>query len=119
MIRTYALELMGYYEEKGTQNPTVALKAEYYKAHPKDNSYTGILARRSGMLKEDVIAGIKAMNYLAYLANYDPSDRYEFAESQAETSISFTDDKSTVTDTLALEPKYILYSDVRNRTKIA
>lgn len=119
MIKTYALELMGYYEEKGTQNPTVALKADYYKAHPKDNSYTGILARRSGMLKEDVIAGIKAMNYLAYLANYDPSGRYAFAEEEPEAEVTFEEEAHNEYVSFAPEPSYIVYSDLRSRTKIA
>lgn len=119
MMKTYALELMGYYEVQGTKNPVVALRDEYYKEHPKDNSYTGILARRSGLLKEDVIAGIRAVNYLTYLANYDPSERYTFVEPEAETDITFTEEKSIDAAVIAIEPKYIVFSDIRNRTKIA
>lgn len=119
MMKTYALELMGYYEDQGTKNPVVALRDEYYKKHPKDNSYTGILARRSGLLREDVIAGIRAVNYLAYLANYDPSERYSFAEPEVETGITFTEEKGIDAAVIAIKPKYIVYSDIRNRTKIA
>ena len=46
---------------------------DYYKEHPKDNSYEGILARYTGMTKENVIAVLDAIEHLEFLASYEPN----------------------------------------------
>ena len=51
-----------------------AFLEEYYKEHPIDNSYEGILARRSGLTKDQVIATLDTMEFIAWQAGYDPSD---------------------------------------------
>ena len=53
---------------------------DYYAKNPLDNSYEGKLARFSGMTKQEVIDTLAYMDYLEYIANYDPSDRYAFGE---------------------------------------
>lgn len=78
MLETYALELVGYYE--GGKNPTVAAKEAYYERNPLDQSYAGIIARRTGLSKDEVIAGIEGIVYLAYLDEYNPSERYAFMD---------------------------------------
>ena len=42
---------------------------------PLDNSYEGILARYSGMTKETVVATLDHIEYLKYIAKYDPTTR--------------------------------------------
>lgn len=42
---------------------------------PLDNSYEGILARYSGMTKEAVVATLDHIEYLKYIAKYDPTTR--------------------------------------------
>lgn len=59
-------------------NPVVAYLNDYYDEHPLDNSYEGILARYSGMTKDDVIATLELIDGLTYLANYHPSERVDF-----------------------------------------
>lgn len=45
---------------------------EYYEKHPLDNSYEGILARYTGMSKENVIAVLDAIDAMEFLAEYNP-----------------------------------------------
>lgn len=45
---------------------------KYYEEHPKDNSYEGILARYTGLTKENVIATLDAIEGLEFLASYNP-----------------------------------------------
>lgn len=49
---------------------------KYYEEHPKDNSYEGILARRSGLTKDTVIALLDYADQITFLANYDPTNYY-------------------------------------------
>lgn len=65
------LENMGLVEKSSV---TAYLEA-YYEKHPLDNSYEGILARRSGLTKDQVIAYLDKLEYLAKIAEYDPTGR--------------------------------------------
>jgi hypothetical protein len=49
---------------------------EYYEAHPIDYSPEGMLARYSGMTKENVIAVVDMVDSYAWLAHYEPSNLY-------------------------------------------
>lgn len=71
-------EATGYYGDK--YSPLALFREEYYKEHPLDNSPEGILARRTGLSKDQVIAGIESIQYLAWLDSYDPSSRYAFLD---------------------------------------
>ena len=55
---------------------------KYYEEHPLDNSYEGILARNSGLTKDQVIALLDTIEYWDYIANYNPSTRYQMGEEQ-------------------------------------
>ncbi len=64
---------------------------EYYKKNPLDNSFEGVLARYSGLTKENVIATLDTLDALTYIANYDPSDYYPYIVEEEEHIISFAD----------------------------
>lgn len=96
------------------KNAVTAFLEDYYDNNPLDNSYEGILARYSGMTKSDVIATLDFINGLLYIANYKPEDRLAFGKPEAE-EIYFENTESVEESTFALEPKYIIYNDVRNR----
>ena len=66
---------------------------DYYEENPLDNSLEGQIARFSGMSKEDVEDTIALMQYYAFLANYNPSERYAFTEPRLErkNTVSFDD----------------------------
>ena len=48
---------------------------KYYEKHPLDNSYEGILARRSGLTK-DIVTLLDYAEDLVFLANYNPANYY-------------------------------------------
>ena len=67
---------------------TVALE-KYYEQNPVDTSEQGILARLSGMTKDDVIATEEIMQVLAWMNGYDPStitmrNKYDLPEEKDE-----------------------------------
>lgn len=66
------LENMGLVEKSSV----TAYLEEYYEKHPLDNSYEGILARRSGLTKENVVALLDYAEDLVFLANYNPANYY-------------------------------------------
>lgn len=45
---------------------------KYYDEHPLDNSYEGILARRSGLTKEAVVSTLDLIEVFDFVANYEP-----------------------------------------------
>ena len=91
---------------------------EYYEENPLDNSYEGILARYSGMSKEDVIAMLDILDYGNYIASYDPTTRYQFGELEVPSSdeIFFEVQNIAPENVYAVIPNEISYADVRNRS---
>ena len=74
-------ENMGLVEESSV---TAFLK-DYYEKSPLDNSYEGILARRSGLTKDTVIALLETAEEAVFLANYDPTNYYPMPASKFTT----------------------------------
>ncbi len=76
------LENMGLVEKSSV----TAFLEDYYEKHPLDNSFEGILARKTGLTKENVIATIDTINYLTFIANYNPDGYYplNYVEPKAE-----------------------------------
>lgn len=62
----------GYIDE----NPLDEYAARYYKKHPLDNSYEGIIARYSGLPKDEVVATLAFIDLANFLADYEPSGLY-------------------------------------------
>lgn len=58
------------------KSSVTAFLEDYYEKHPLDNSFEGILARKTGLTKENVIATIDTINYLTFIADYDPDGYY-------------------------------------------
>ncbi len=77
------LEVAGITEKSAV---TAALE-EYYDKNPLDNSREGILARYSGLNKEQVIAVEDTIDVLVYIANYDPSTRKRFSQNDSAYAI--------------------------------
>ena len=55
----------------GNDNPVIAYENKYEESHPLDNSYSGILARYSGLSKDQVRFALEVVDYSDYLAKYD------------------------------------------------
>lgn len=49
-----------------------AFLEDYYERNPIDQSYEGVLARRSGLTKDQVIATLDIMEAIVFLADYNP-----------------------------------------------
>ena len=58
--------------EGNDKNPITAYKEAYYAKNPLDNSRSGILARISGITKNQAKTIIALFDYTNYLANYHP-----------------------------------------------
>ena len=97
------------------KSAAVAYMEEYYEENPLDNSYEGILARYSGMTKDDVVALLDVMEYYNFIASYDASDRYAFGESAIEDDEAIEFDNENVLAGEYVLPNQIVYADVRNR----
>ena len=57
--------------------------------HPLDNSYEGVLARRSGLTKDQVIAYLDKLDYLAKVVDYDPTNKAPILKQEAQTLYRF------------------------------
>lgn len=61
------------------QDSSMALARErYYTKYPRDNSEAGVIARTSGMTKEEAEIALAYNDYLNEIANYNPAERYYF-----------------------------------------
>lgn len=58
------------------KSSVTAFLEDYYEKHPLDNSLEGVLARKTGFTKENVIAAVDTINYLTFIANYEPDGYY-------------------------------------------
>lgn len=104
-------ESMGLIEKSAV----TAYLEDYYKEHPLDNTYEGILARYSGLTKDNVIALLDFIDYAKFVANYDPSDSYAFGASvKPAVEIHFEQENVMSGDGVLLG--HIIYADVRNRS---
>lgn len=97
------------------QSAASAYLDKYYEEHPLDNSYEGILARYSGLTKENVIAVLDIVDYYNFVANYDASDRYAFGESAMDEGEVIRFDNENVLAGEFILQNQIVYADVRNR----
>lgn len=79
------LENMGLIEKSSV----TAYLEEYYEKHPLDNSYEGILARRSGLTKDQVIAYLDKLDYLAKVVDYDPTNKAPILKQEAQKPYRF------------------------------
>ncbi len=61
-------ETMGMYDK----SQTAIYTEKYLKEHPLDNSPVGIIARRSGLTKDEVKKSIAMINGLLFVAKYNP-----------------------------------------------
>ena len=107
-------ETMGIIEKSAA----TAFLEEYYEEHPLDNTYEGILARYSGLTKDQVVAALNFIEYADYIADYDPSTRMHFGEPEAKKSdeIFFETENFVGDNTYVVLMNEISFADVRNRS---
>ncbi|MBO7132217.1 hypothetical protein J6V85_03120 [Candidatus Saccharibacteria bacterium] len=93
-----------------------SFKEKYYSEHPLDNSDAGIVARRSGMSKEDAQIALNYAAYLDYIAKYQPGERYAFSKPlfdiHSKMPAIIVDDKE-LQEELAIVARKTLFKDLR------
>lgn len=102
------------------KSAVTAFLDDYYNENPLDNSYEGILARYSGLPKEDIVSLLEIFDYYNYLANYDPSERYAFGSDEVEVmegTLRFDNEYVMMATLPALEN--IVYADLRTMNYVA
>ena len=88
---------------------------EYYEKHPLDNSYEGILARRSGLTKEQVVAYLDKLDYLAKVVDYDPTNKAPILKQEAQKLYRFhVNSEDNAEYTLGVNDCYIEDRKIRN-----
>lgn len=106
--------LGGMEEDTGGSNPVTAFENDYEKEHPIDNSFQGTLARISGMTKNDIAFLMEFTRYSNELAQYDPSTRFNFNQTNPEAeNIAFEENVITETPVISVNPIRI-FIDKRN-----
>ena len=106
-------ENMGVIEKSSVQ---IALD-DYYKEHPLDTSETGIIARYSGLTKDQVQLAFDFIDYYNYLAKYNPSELYpEYKPNQITYFLGSLITKNT-SDSAPISTLYEspIFVDLRNR----
>ncbi len=106
------LEGMGIIEKSST----LASLEDYYENNPIDNSLEGKIARFSGQTKEEVAVVLDALEYVDYIANYNPSERYAFGQEirpAGADELKFDNDQKVAYVILL---NTIEFADVRNRS---
>ncbi|MDR3297822.1 MAG: hypothetical protein LBT19_00355 [Candidatus Nomurabacteria bacterium] len=94
---------------------TIALE-EYYEDNPIDQSYEGVLARYSGLTKDEVIATLDLIDYANFVAEYEPAGLYPVPIDDEEVSYAdYIPDGIIADHSEVLVVQYVTYTDVRNR----
>jgi hypothetical protein len=101
------------------QSAQVAVVEKFYEENPLDDSYEGVIARYSGLSKDEVIAVLDLAEYASFLAEYDPSGLYPLpheAEEKVLLSEIMPANVVIAGHADAPVPQVVIYADVRNRS---
>ncbi|MBR0424362.1 hypothetical protein IJI79_02610 [Candidatus Saccharibacteria bacterium] len=106
-----------------TDSSMAVVRERYYSKYPKDNSEAGVIARRSGMTKDEAELALAYADYLNEIASYDPAERYHFGFEDLglgtdTISLKVHSDKMAG-DYVAWYMKEIEYEDLRELTTCA
>lgn len=101
------------------KSTVTAYLEEHYEKNPLDNSFEGTLARFSGMTKAQVSDTIALMEYYWFLEDYDAAVAYQFGDLEVEAPVEIEFNNENQLAVEAIEPRTILYFDLRNRQTIA
>ena len=106
----------------GTESSVAKFKKEYYEKHPLDESREGILARRSGLTKDEVRVALAYADYLMFIARYNPAERYAFGVDlmPPEAHEPLVEHASQIAaDLYVMWHGHTEYDDLRIRTRVA
>ena len=93
---------------------------EYYEKNPIDNSYEGMIARYSGLTKDQVAAVFDIGEYYEWLANYNPEDAGpEKFPPKPDGGYQYEPNEIVSEVEKAVVGEYIVFDDLRTKIKIA
>lgn len=101
------------------KSTVTAYLEKHYEKNPLDDSFEGTLARFSGMTKAQVSDTIALMEYYWFLEDYDAAVAYQFGDLEVEAPVEIEFNNENRLAVEAIEPRTILYFDLRNRQTIA
>jgi len=111
------LEVTGLVEKSAVS----AFLDDYYKENPLDNSYEGILARKSGLTKETVVATLEQLDYYRFIASYDPTGmgpEYDFREPKTISDLFPSEDSFDNIYTFTALNRIVIEAPLRDRNYI-
>lgn len=100
-----------------TSTATLAVQ-DYYAENPLDNSYEGIIARRSGLSKDDVVAVLDLIDYVEFLAQYDPTNLYPLPADKPE-KLQYDSNEVVIIAEKIIQNNAVVYDELRNKTVAA
>ena len=92
---------------------------DYYEKNPIDNSREGIIARYSGMTKDDVIETLATIEALEWYAEYNPTDAGPEEPLPKTEQYQYESNEIVAEAEKAIVGDYIIFDDLRTKTKIA
>ena len=93
---------------------------DYYEKNPIDNSYEGQIARYTGMTKEKVEETLAYVEAFEWLAEYNPENYGpEKFEPKPDGSWQYESNEIVANAEQAVVGNYIVFDDLRTKTKIA
>ena len=92
-----------------------AFVEDYYAENPLDNSPAGVIARYSGMSKEQSENVLALLEYLVFLGQYDPTDSYPTPVEESVVEISIEQPMFSEENIEVASVKYVIYADLRGR----
>ncbi len=130
------LEQMGAFEDSDNKSTVTAYREQRAKETPIDNSYSGYIARMTGITKDAAEDLIAIAEYYQFVNDYDSSTRIAMENGKtthitssteianlvhSERSPAFTDDSNDqqILDLNAILLTPTIYADVRNRSYAA
>ena len=99
------------------KSKVAVLRDEWRADHPIDNSEAAVVARRSGMSKDEAELALAYADYLTMVAHYNPSTRYAFTAPIVDFEKPILEEHTTkiAEDLYAWRQKETEYEELRNR----
>ena len=105
------LEGMGLIEK----SQVTAFMEDFYKEHPLDNSTEGIIARYSGMTKEQASQTLGLIEYANFVYSYNPDNKGPIKQRENSEDWQYESDEVIAQEAIYKNNINIVYFDIRNR----
>lgn len=99
------------------ESPVTAFLKEYDEEHPMGDTYEEVLAYKTGLSVENIVAAVDYIDYWNYINEYDASTRYAFGAPVVEErhELQFDNENQVAEYVHIVLLNEISFADVRNR----